>query len=114
MHGRFGQVAQIRQVHSRIFAQVLEVHVLDFIAIHHTVFGAQILVLVLKILVHFGDPHGGKSPVHKRRVVAAAQVAVVAVNHPYFQVIHVPLTYLLHVTGQGTRLAIIFEPVLSH
>src|SRR5258708_17858489 len=46
-----------------------------------SVLRADVLVLMPVVFVRFGKTHGGKAPLQERDVVAAAAVAVAAVDH---------------------------------
>src|SRR5260370_144920 len=75
---RCGQVSQCRGVHSGYVGYVVEVDILDEIAILHTVFNANILVLMVKVFAPLRNADRSKTFEVEAGVISTTQKAIAA------------------------------------
>src|SRR5450631_2290674 len=62
---------------------VVEIDKLQSVAIFDAVLRAHVLMLMMKVLAIFGEPHCGKSLLVERVVITAAQVAIQPENQQW-------------------------------
>src|SRR5260370_35819083 len=75
---RCGQVSRCRGVHSGYVGYVVEVDILDEIAILHTVFNANILVLMVKVFAPLRNADRSKTFEVEAGVISTTQKAIAA------------------------------------